>query len=275
MKRFKSIEIRIGFGICSLYLIWGVAYTLFFYIGGIEPTVNIKRELLAPFEQGYFLGTDIYGRSLFGMLSAGVIHSLIFAIITASASATIGVIAGGIMALGNTKIANIIEGIANSIYIFPTVLIAIMIMSLWEGGIFTLWVTLVGVGWPGYARIARGEFLRVKNMPYVESARAIGVGPIKLFSKTMLPAILPVIIVQLVLGLSGVIMSESTLGFLGLGTSEYSWGELLSMAKDVILEAPHIVVLTSLTMAGIILGLNLLGDGLRDILDPRSTGVTK
>ncbi len=272
MKRFKSIEIKIGTFLCSIYIVWGIVYILNYYLSGFVPEVNIKKELLNPFEDGYFLGTDIYGRSLMGMLSAGVIHSLIFAIVTASASAVIGVCAGGIMALAQSKIATIVEGIANSIYIFPTVLIAIMIMSLWEGGIVTLWVTLVSVGWPGYARIARGEFLRIKNMPYVESARAIGIGPFQLFFKTMLPAVMPVIIVQLVLGLSGVIMSESTLGFLGLGTSEYSWGELLSMAKDVILEAPHIVVLTSLTMAGIILGLNLLGDGLRDILDPRSTG---
>ncbi len=272
MKKW-SFETKFGASICSLYVLWGVVYLINSYFNNFVPTINIEKELLDPLQDGYLLGTDIYGRSMLGMLSAGVIHSLIFAILTASSSAVIGVCAGGIMALGKSKISTLIEGIANSIYIFPTVLIAIMIMSLWEGGILTLWVTLVGVGWPGYARIARGEFLRIKTMPYVESARAVGVSPFRLFFKTMLPAIMPVIIVQLVLGLSGVIMSESTLGFLGLGTSEYSWGELLAMAKDVILEAPHIVVLTSLTMAGIILGLNLLGDGLRDALDPRSTGV--
>tara|TARA_R110000868_G_scaffold164359_2_gene396851 strand:+ start:985 stop:1809 length:825 start_codon:yes stop_codon:yes gene_type:complete len=270
-----SLEAKIGFFLCAVYFAWGTGFAVWLNFFGEAPSPNMTQELLAPFESGFILGTDIYGRSLFAMLSAGVMHSLSFAFATALTSASIGVIAGGIMALAGNRISSFVEGIANAIYIFPTVLIAIMIMSLWEGGTFTLWVTLVAVGWPGYARIARGEFLRVRNMPYVESARAVGQSPIKLFYKTMLPAIMPVIIVQLVLGLSGVIMSESTLGFLGLGTSEYSWGELLSMAKDVILEAPFIVVATSLTMAGIILGLNLLGDGMRDALDPRSTGDKK
>ncbi|MBH48402.1 MAG: hypothetical protein CME71_09570 [Halobacteriovorax sp.] len=270
--RNLSLEAKIGSVLCAFYFIWGISFAIWLNFFGQAPAPDMTMELISPFKQGFLLGTDIYGRSLFAMLSAGVMHSLGFAFATALSSASIGVVAGGIMALAGTRISSFIEGIANAIYIFPTVLIAIMIMSLWEGGTFTLWVTLVAVGWPGYARIARGEFLRVRNMPYVESARAIGQSPVKLFYKTMLPAIMPVIIVQLVLGLSGVIMSESTLGFLGLGTSEYSWGELLSMAKDVILEAPFIVVTTSLTMAGIILGLNLLGDGLRDALDPRSTG---
>jgi len=114
--------------------------------------------------------------------------------------------------------------------------------------------------------------LRLINLSYVESARAIGVCPIHLFLKTLLPGVLPVLIVQFVLGLCGVIMSESTLGFLGLGASQYTWGEMLAMAKDVLLEAPHVAISSSLTMAGIILGLNLLGDGLRDILDPQGSG---
>lgn len=269
MKKLR-IEILFGAVICSIYALWAIAYLMWVTFGGQAPSPNMQIELLAPLEAGYILGTDIYGRSLFGMLSAGVAHSLVFAIATVLTSGVIGVIAGGIMALVDNKISVIIETIANGIYIFPTILIAIMIMSLWEGGTFTLWVTLVAVGWPGYARIARGEFLRLKNMPYVESARAVGVSSTRLFLVTMLPGVLPVIIVQLVLGISGVIMSESTLGFLGLGASQYTWGEMLSMAKDVLLEAPHMVVFTSLTMAGIILGLNLLGDGLRDVLDPHS-----
>ncbi len=269
MKKFTSLEFRLGLFLCSLYVLWGGGYWLWLFLGGELPIADMRTELLSPMSEGFILGTDIYGRSLLGMLSAGVAYSLAFALATAFTSAVIGIAAGGIMALANQKIAQLIEGITNSIYIFPTILIAIMIMSLWEGGTVTLWATLVFVGWPGYARIARGEFLRLRNMPYVESARALGISPLRLLCQTLLPGILPVIIVQLVLGLSGVIMSESTLGFLGLGTSPYSWGELLSMAKDVLLEAPHLVLMTSLTMAGIILGLNLLGDGLRDILDPR------
>ena len=90
-----------------------------------------------------------------------------------------------------------------------------------------------------------------------------------MFFTILIPGILPVVFVQMVLGISGVVISEATLGFLGLGGSKFSWGNLLSMGKMVLLEAPHIVVIVSLVMAGLIIGLNLFGDGLRDYLDPK------
>ncbi|MFZ8934809.1 MAG: ABC transporter permease, partial [Bacteriovoracaceae bacterium] len=85
-----------------------------------------------------------------------------------------------------------------------------------------------------------------------------------------IPGIFPVLSIHLILGISGVIISEATLGFLGLGGSAYSWGALLSLSKTVLLEAPYIVIIFSLVLAGLIIGLNLLGDGLRDYLDPKS-----
>ncbi|MFG1484173.1 ABC transporter permease subunit, partial [Halobacteriovorax sp. HFRX-2_2] len=129
--------------------------------------------------------------------------------------------------------------------------------------------------WPGYARIARGETMRVLNLGYVESARAIGVSEFRLFYKSILPSIVPVISIHFVLGISGVIISEASLGFLGLGASEYSWGAILAMAKLVLLEAPHVVIVTSLLMTGLIISLNLFGDGLRDYLDPKLKGKGK
>ena len=92
-----------------------------------------------------------------------------------------------------------------------------------------------------------------------------------MFFKVIIPAILPVMIVNMVLGISGVIISEAALGFLGLGGSPYSWGALLATSKTVLLEAPFIAVIISLTMAGLIIGLNLFGDGLRDYLDPKES----
>src|SRR5690606_19850989 len=109
---------KIGLIICSLYLLWAMSYFLWLRLGGELPVQDIKIELLEPFTKGFVLGTDIYGRSLLGMLSAGVMYSLIFAIVTALTSAIIGVIAGGIMALASSKFSTILEAICNTIYIF-------------------------------------------------------------------------------------------------------------------------------------------------------------
>ena len=136
-----------------------------------------------------------------------------------------------------------------------------------KGLIFALIVT----GWSGYAKIARGESKRILSLTYVEGARAIGIGEIRLFLKIIIPALIPIMIVNMVLGISGVIISEAALGFLGLGASPYSWGAMLSAGKTVLLEAPHITIILSLSMAGLIIGLNLLGDGLRDYLDPKES----
>ena len=134
------------------------------------------------------------------------------------------------------------------------------------GLIFALSIT----GWSGYAKIARGETKRILNLPYVEASQSIGITEFRLFFKIILPALLPIIIVNMVLGVSGVIVSEATLSFLGLGGSRFSWGAILANAKVVLLEAPHVTIIISTFMAILIIGLNLMGDGLRDYLDPKS-----
>jgi peptide/nickel transport system permease protein len=143
-------------------------------------------------------------------------------------------------------------------------------MSFSGQSLFGLIFVLIFTGWPSYAKLARGETKRILGLCYLEGAKAIGSSKIRIFFKIMIPEILPIFLVHIILGLSGVIISEATLGFLGLGGSEYSWGVLLSMGKSVLLEAPYIVIITSLVLGILIIGLNLLGDGLRDYLDPKS-----
>jgi peptide/nickel transport system permease protein len=161
--------------------------------------------------------------------------------------------------------------IINIVFIFPGILIAIMVMSVSGQSITGLVFAMTLTGWTGYAKIARGETKRILGLSYVESARAIGMSESRLFFKIILPAIFPVMMVNMVLGISGVIISEAALGFLGLGASPYSWGAMLSNAKTVLLEAPHVAVILSLALAGLVIGLNLLGDGLRDYLDPKTS----
>lgn len=277
MKKRLSVETKAGATIVLFYVLWGLCWPIYsivlkgsFHLPYI-PSASIERDLFLPFTHGHLLGTDIYGRSLLEVLTKGLGYSLSVSVLVSFLSSSIGLLVGFASAYGNTTCKFFFETITNIVFIFPSILIAILIMSVTGQSLAGLIFSLVVTGWPGYAKIARGETLRIKNLGYVESERAIGVGHFRLFYRTLLPTLLPVFFVHIVLGLSGVIMSEAALGFLGLGGSEYSWGVLLSMAKTVLLEAPHIVVIISVTMSGLIVGLNLLGDGLRDYFDPRKS----
>lgn len=273
-NRKLTREMKWGFGILSIYVVWALAW--FFYKYTIKgtffkpysPELDMKLELAMPFSKGLTLGADLLGRSLLEVLSAGLTYSLTLSMIVTVATASIGILMGYMAVKAPSWFKFGFDLAINLVFIFPSILIAIMIMAVTGQSMQGLIFAMIITGWPGYAKIARGESKRVLSLNYVEGARAIGIGEVRLFFTVIIPAILPVMIVNMVLGISGVIISEASLGFLGLGGSPYSWGAMLSAAKTVLLEAPHIAMILSLTMAGLIIGLNLLGDGLRDYLDP-------
>lgn len=274
MTKKMTKEMKWGLGIISLYVFWAISWFVYKYFlrGTVArpyvPELDMRLELALPFSKGLFLGADLLGRSLLEVLSAGLTYSLSISLVVTSATAAIGILMGYMAVKSPGWFKLVFDLLINLIFIFPGILIAIMIMAVTGQSMRGLIFALIITGWSGYAKIARGETKRVLVLSYVESARAIGIGEIRLFFKIIVPAILPVMIVNMVLGISGVIISEAALGFLGLGASPYSWGALLSSAKTVLLEAPHVAIILSMTMAGLIIGLNLLGDGLRDYLDP-------
>lgn len=274
MQKKLTREMKWGLGILSLYAVWALGWFIYQYVikGSFSkpymPELDMQLELALPFTKGLTLGADLLGRSLLEVLSAGLTYSLTLSLIVTLATASIGILMGYMAIKAPSWFKLIFDLAINLVFIFPSILIAIMIMAVTGQSMKGLIFAMIITGWPGYAKIARGEAKRVLVLNYVEGARAIGIGELRLFFMIIIPAILPVMIVNMVLGISGVIISEAALGFLGLGGSPYSWGAMLSAAKTVLLEAPHIAMILSLTMAGLIIGLNLLGDGLRDYLDP-------
>ncbi len=275
MSKKITNEMKWGGSVLSLYVLWAFSWFVYrYFIKGTllkpySPELNMELELVMPFSKGLVLGADLLGRSLLEVLSAGLTYSLTISLIVTVATASIGIFMGYMAVKAPSWFKLAFDLLINLIFIFPSILIAIMIMAVTGQSMKGLIFALIITGWPGYAKIARGESKRVLSLTYVEGAKAIGIGEIRLFFRIIIPAILPVMIVNMVLGISGVIISEAALGFLGLGASPYSWGAMLSAAKTVLLEAPHIAMILSLTMAGLIIGLNLLGDGLRDYLDPK------
>lgn len=271
-----NAEMKWGGAILSLYALWSLTW---FFVSSVlrgsfshpyRPEADLTRELQAPFEGEFLMGTDLYGHSLWEILSAGINYSLTVAMAVTVAAAFLGLVMGHLSVTGPPLAKFISDTATNVIFVFPSILIAIMIMAMTGQSFWGLVFALVATSWPGYARIARGEVKRILGLSYVESARAIGVSSTRLFFTIVIPSLFPVYSIHLILGLSGVVISEATLGFLGLGGGPYSWGAMLASAKMVLLEAPYLAGILSLAMAGLIIGLNLLGDGLRDYLDPTS-----
>lgn len=269
-------ELNWGLLILSGYLMWAFLWIIYSYFlrGSIyhpyRPELNMELELAKPFSKGLFFGADVMGRSIFEMLSAGLTYSLSLSATVTVITSSIGLIMGYMAVTAGSFFKYLFDLVINIIFIFPGILIAIMVMAVSGQSVVGLIFALTLTGWTGYAKIARGETKRILGLNYIEAAKAIGMGERRLFFKIILPAIFPVMMVNMVLGMSGVIISEAALGFLGLGASPYSWGAMLSNAKTVLLEAPHVAIILSLVLAGLVIGLNLLGDGLRDYLDPKT-----
>ena len=274
-KFFSNTDFALGSIGVGFYLIWGISWFIYSFlvkgslIAPYEPIGDITRELFPVFSENALLGTDLYGRGVVEILSSGLIYSVSIGLVVSLMAATIGIIFGYLSVRGPSLLNTLFEEVTTIIFVFPSILIAIVIMSVIPSSVWGLIFALVVTNWASYSRIVRGEAKRILAMDYVEAARAIGVGEMRLFFKVVLPELIPQLLIHIVLGISGIIIAESSLGFLGLGASEFSWGAMLSMGKDVLLEAPHLVIILSFVMAGLIISLNMFGDGLRDILDPR------
>jgi peptide/nickel transport system permease protein len=130
------------------------------------------------------------------------------------------------------------------------------------------------IGWVGYARLVRGQVLRTRELEYVHAARALGAGVPRVLWRHVVPSTIPALVVQATLGMAGAIIAEASLSFLGLGVQPPtpSWGTMINGGRAHLLDAPHLTVFPGIAIALVVLGFNFLGDGLRDVLDPRQLG---
>jgi peptide/nickel transport system permease protein len=267
-----SPDIQLGLVIVCFFLLWAVSWESFLFLKyhfDYVPLIDLEKELLPPLSSSYLLGTDLYGRSLFEMISFGLIYSLGLSLTVSFLSISLGVVIGTYSMMGPKVVQVILEKCIHIFFTLPGILLAIALMSFFGQTKYVLIISLMLTNWASHARIVRGELKRILSLPYVEAAQALGASPIRLFTYHLFPFLLPQLSIHFILGLSGIIISESTLSFLGLTVNRYSWGYLLGMGKNVLLESPHITVVMSVVMIFFIIGLNLLGDGLRDYLDPQ------
>lgn len=267
------------FGRSNLAMAALAVLILFVLVGVFAPWVapqdpnlqNLANRLQPPLSEGHLLGTDGLGRDVLSRLIYGSRISLIVGFSAVLLSAVIGIIVGLVSGYVGGWVDSLLMRIVDAWLAFPFLLLAIAIVAVLGRGLDNIVIALVITGWVLYARLVRGETLSLREREFVLSARGLGASPIAIMTKHILPNSMAPILVVATLEIGVVIVTEASLSFLGLGAaaSEPSWGGMLADGRAYLTRAWWLATLPGLAIFGIVLAVNILGDALRDALDPR------
>jgi peptide/nickel transport system permease protein len=233
---------------------------------------NLPARLSAPTAM-HWMGTDELGRDIFSRVLFGARVSMLVGIAVVLGAGIVGLAIGALAGY----VGGWFDGVVNIVLLnaflsFPGILLAIAFAAFLGPGIGKVILALIVTGWAGYARLARAQVLQAKEMEYVLAARSLGASPSRILLRHLLPNILQPVLVQATIGMAGAILAESTLSFLGVGVLApmASWGAMLNDARSHLFDAPHLVIFPALAIMVAVLAFNLLGNALRDWMDPRT-----
>ncbi len=226
---------------------------------------------LAPPSRGHPLGTDNLGRDLLARLVYGARLSALVAVISVGGAVLIGVTLGLVAGYYGRWADAVIMRVVDIFLAFPAILLALALVAVLGAGVSSVVIALVLVFWTQYARVIRAATLAEREKAYVEAARALGAGDLRVIWHHILPNVLSPVIILATLGMGAAVVAESALSFLGMGVQPPapSWGWTLAFGTRYLRDAPHIATFSGLAIMTTVLGFNLLGDGIRDWLDPR------
>ncbi len=237
----------------------------------VDPKImKLENSFQGPSLQHPF-GLDENGSDVFSMMLYGARISLLVALSVVGISALLGTFLGAIAGYYGKWVDQVMMRIIDMLYAFPGFLLAIALVAVLGPSIQNLIFALCITGWTSYARLVRGEVLHLKEREYVQSAKAVGASSLRQILHHILPNLTGPLVVQASFGMAGTIISESGLSFLGLGAppTEPSWGGLLNAGRQALIDAPHLSIFPGIAILLLVLSFNLLGDGLRDYLDPK------
>ena len=242
------------------------------WLAPADPTVqNLSARLAGP-SAAHWLGTDTLGRDILSRVLFGARVSMFVGVTVVLGAGLAGLAVGSLAGYCGgwfDRLVNVV--LINAFLSFPGILLAIAFAAFLGPGIGKVILALVVTGWAGYARLSRAQILQARELEYVLAARSLGASPARILTRHLLPNILPPVLVQATVGMAGAILAESTLSFLGVGVLAPmpSWGAMLNDARSHLFDAPHLVIFPALAVMAAVLAFNLLGDALRDWLDPR------
>ncbi|MBS4044975.1 MAG: ABC transporter permease [Alphaproteobacteria bacterium] len=236
-----------------------------------SPTaINIRRRMQMP-SADYWLGTDPFGRDVLSLILAGAQNSLTVGLLAVGGGLVMGCTLGLLAAARRGWIEELVMRFADFTFAFPAILSAIMLAAIFGPSTMNSIVAIAIFNIPVFARVVRGSANAIWARDYILAARSAGKGAFRITIEHVLPNILAVIVVQATIQFALAILAEAALSYLGLGTQPPtpSWGRMLNEAQAMVFRAPFLAVFPGIAIAIAVLGFNLLGDGLRDLTDPR------
>lgn len=270
-KLKKNKTAMVGLGILIIY---AIILLLGPWLAPYDPyEIDLANKLQSP-SMDHLMGTDDKGRDILSRILSGAYLTMgvgIFAVVFGGA---VGIILGLVAGYYGGIIDSIISRIIDVMLAFPGILLALAIVSALGTSLINVTLAVGFFSVPMFARIVRGSTMEVKRLEYIDAVRTLGANDLIIIVRHILPNILSPIIIQASMRLATAILSAAGLSFLGLGAQPPSpeWGAMLSTGRDFLFNAPHIALFPGLMISMLVLGLNLLGDGLRDALDPRMKG---
>ncbi|MGZ8259310.1 MAG: ABC transporter permease [Caldimonas sp.] len=265
---WRHANLRIGALLVAVVV--GLALLSYVWTPHSATELDIPHKLEPP-SVSHWLGTDSLGRDIVSLLIVGSRVSIAVGLIAVGIGIAFGVALGLVAAVRRGWVEELVMRLSDFTFAFPALLSAIMLTAIWGPGLVTSIVAIGIFNIPVFARITRASALVVRSREFVTAARALGKGEWRITIEHVLPNIAAILIVQATIQFALAILAEAALSYLGLGTQPPtpSWGRMLNEAQQQLFQAPQLAVYPGVAIALTVLGLNLLGDGLRDVFDPR------
>ncbi len=267
-RLWRNPMARIGMVISAVVVLVAVFGPL---LTSYDPVAIVLADRFQPPGRAHLFGADHLGRDIFTRVLYGARISLQVGVVSVALGTLIGLVLGALAGYLGGRVDTVIMAVLDAIYAFPAILLALVLVAVFKPGLVTVMTAIAIVRIPIFARTVRASVLAERDMEYVVAARCVGQRELLLLAKHILPNIVAPLIVVTTTYFATAIVVEASLSFLGLGVPPpaASWGTMLNDGRKFMESAPHTVVFPGIAISLTVLGFNLLGDGLRDVLDPR------